>query len=138
MTKKHRKLEFDAIERLTSEVSKKLFEHLQDQMHSVDDQAAEQGVDDPALFMMLTVKMAILASSYAAYTCAGVYAVSGDKKLGDGATDAMLDDITAAVRDGKALGYKRAKAILDEDKKKEQDVTDAVQELLKRAAKKCH
>lgn len=138
MTKKHKKLDFATIEFLTTKVAQELFSDLQNQLHSIADQAADQGADDPAVFMMLTVKVATLAASYAAYSCAGVYAVTGEKRLGDGAVEAMLDDIKNAASAGKELGYNRAKVILDEDKKKEQDVNEAVQELLKRAAKKCH
>jgi hypothetical protein len=112
--------------------SEALFNDLRDQLHDLDNQAADAGMDDPDLLLLLGAKLAAGVAAYTAYLTAGMYLAAGKgDKVVAGALAALEDDIRGAMGEGMKLAIKNvAKAMKDTEKA--QADTDA---LLKKVVK---
>jgi hypothetical protein len=112
--------------------SEALFNDLRDQLHDLDNQAADAGMDDPDLLLLLGAKLASGVAAYTAYLTAGMYLAAGKGDLVvAGAVSALEEDISAAMREGLKLAIRNvAKAMKDTEKA--QADTDA---LLKKVVK---
>lgn len=123
-----------SLEELSQKVADHLFEDARKQIHDIDEQLEEQGVHSPMFMLMALAGLATQMTEYAAYMAAGLYAVVRDEDVAREAVKAILRDQKRAAQVGMDKALEQAeKMTAGAD-----DITKAVDALLKKASKSCH
>lgn len=120
---------------LAALMADKMFEEMREHAHKLDDELSDAGMDDPGFLLMLLARLSSYLTEYAVYMSAGLYmATKDDHELAKGAAKAILKDAKEAAKEGLARAEQQAVKI----RKQEEEITNSVAAMLKRASKTCH
>lgn len=112
-------------------IASKILEGVREDVVSLVTQMDEQGMHDSKFIMQLVAKLAVGMVTHSSFIIAGTFAAgSKSQENTDKAIECLLNDLTAAAN----MSLEKAKEVAADIDKGMSDVD----ELLKRAAKKCH
>lgn len=112
-------------------IASKILEGVREDVISLVTQMDEQGMHDSKFIMQLVAKLAVGMVTHSSFIIAGTFAAgSKSQEDTDKAIECLLNDLTAAAN----MSLEKAKEVAADIDKGMSDVD----ELLKRAAKKCH
>lgn len=112
--------------------SEALFNDLREQLHDLDNQAADAGMDDPDLLLLLGAKVTSGIAAYTAYLTAGMYLASGKGGMVvAGAIAALEADMRVAMGEGLKLAIRN----VEKAKKDTAAAEEATEALLKKVVK---
>lgn len=126
------------VEDFANQVADAIFEDLQADIHNIDEQSAEQGLEAPELILLILARLASNTLGYAAYMSAGMYLCDkDDKDVARGAVKALLRDQKRAAERGLELAEKKATEI-KEQMREASELLPSLLKARKGGDKTCH
>lgn len=116
-------------------VAGELFEDMRKQIHDLDNQMEEQGVDAADFLMLVFAKLSFACASYTSYMTAGLMLCTEGADADTGRMkQALRNDIDVAVDSGVELARRKAVSITEEIDATKADIAAKLDDIVK----KCH